>query len=143
MNIKPTMELLEQIIAIYSCDSTIPEILQVTLPAYITASYITNNIEETNKWISLKRFSKLNTCHKPKQPSFESKNKYVLLNCNNEQPDADFKRNVQPVQVEHKQEAPILSILQLSILQLRIEIIKRHVAKKLLVTLTTNLEIKL
>ena len=56
MNIKPTIELLEQIIAIYSCDSTIPEILQVTLPAYITASYITNNIEETNKWISLKRF---------------------------------------------------------------------------------------
>ena len=88
-----------------------------------------------------KKVSKLNTCHKPKQPSFESKNKYVLLNCNNEQPDADFKRNVQPVQVEHKQEAPILSILQLQ--SLRIEIIKRHVAKKLLVTLTTNLEIKL
>ena len=33
MNIKPTTELLEQIIEIYSCDSTIPDILQVTLPA--------------------------------------------------------------------------------------------------------------
>ena len=91
MNMKPATELLEQIIAIYFCDSAIPEILQVTLPAYITASYITNNIEETNKWISSKRFSKLNTSHKPKQPSFQSKNKYdVLLNCNNEQPDVEF-----------------------------------------------------
>ena len=117
MNIKPTIELLEQIIAIYSCDSTIPEILQVTLPAYITASYITSNIEGTNKWISPRKFFKLKTCHKPKQPSFESKNKYVLLNCNNEQPDEDFKKNVQPVQVEHKQEAPILSDITTTIIK--------------------------
>ena len=32
-NIKPRTELLEQITVIYSCDSTIPEILQVILPA--------------------------------------------------------------------------------------------------------------
>ena len=37
-NIKPTTELLEQITAIYSCDSTIPEILQVTLPAHQNGS---------------------------------------------------------------------------------------------------------
>ena len=35
MNIKPTTELLEQIIAIYSCDSTIPEILHVIHYIYI------------------------------------------------------------------------------------------------------------
>ena len=33
LNTKPATELLEQITAIYSCDPTIPEILQVTLPA--------------------------------------------------------------------------------------------------------------
>ena len=33
----------------------------------------------------------------------------VFLNCNNEQPDVDFKKSVQTVQAEHKQEAPILS----------------------------------
>ena len=32
-----------------------------------------------------------------------------MLIINNEQPDADFKKNVQSVQVEHKQEAPIVS----------------------------------
>ena len=43
---------------------------------------ITNNIEDTNKWISSKKFSKLDTCRKPKQPFFKSKNKYdVLLKC--------------------------------------------------------------
>ena len=40
MNIKPTTELLEQIIAIYSCDSTIPEILHVYIYIYI---YIYNS----------------------------------------------------------------------------------------------------
>ena len=169
LNIKPTTEPLEQITAIYSCDSTIPEILQVALPAcqngnvdcgLFAIAYatdlaignnpaeimydqcemrnhllnclqsnkikpfprfnrtsseeqlidITNNIEDTNKWISPKKFSKLDTCHKPKQSSFKSKNSYdVLLNCNNEQPDIDFKKSVQSVQAEHQQEAPILS----------------------------------
>ena len=33
LNTKPATELLEQITAVYSSDSTIPEILQVTLPA--------------------------------------------------------------------------------------------------------------
>ena len=58
-----------------------------------------------------------------------------MLNCNNEQPDVDFKKNVESVQVEHEQEAPIQS--------LRIETITRHVTRKLLVTLTTDLDIKL
>ena len=117
-NIKPTTALLEQITAIYSCDSTIPEFLQVTLPAHQNGSAdcglfatayatdlaignnpaeiiydqcemanhplhclqsnkiklflrfnrtrgkeqftdITNNIEDINKWISPKKFSKL------------------------------------------------------------------------------------
>ena len=81
---------------------------------------ITNKIEDTNKWVSTKKFSKLNTCHQPKQPSFESKRKYdVLLNCNNEQPDVDFKKNVQPVQVEHKLEAPILSDITTTIIRNR------------------------
>ena len=47
---------------------------------------ITNNTEDTNKWISPKKFFKLNKRRKPKQPSFVSKNKYdISLNCNNEQ----------------------------------------------------------
>ena len=40
-----------------------------------------------------------------------------MLNCNNEQPDEDFKKNVQPVQVEHKQEAPILSDITTTIIK--------------------------
>ena len=78
---------------------------------------------------------------KLKQPSFDSKNKYDVLNCNNEQPDIDFKKNVQSVQVEHKQEAPIVSDIITTVI--KIETITRHTIRKLLVTLTTNLEIKL
>ena len=38
LNTKPMTELLEQITGIHSCDSTIPEILQVNLPAYQNGS---------------------------------------------------------------------------------------------------------
>ena len=38
LNTKPTTELFEQITAIYSCYSAIPEILEVTLPAHQNGS---------------------------------------------------------------------------------------------------------
>ena len=42
-----------------------------------------------------------------------------MLYCNNEQPDVDFKKSVQSVQVEHKQEALILSDITTTIIKNR------------------------
>ena len=77
---------------------------------------ITNNIEDTNKWIS--QFFSNETCHKPKQPSFMSNNKYDnLLNYNNEQSVVDLRKNVRLVQEEQKQEASIVSDITTTIIK--------------------------
>lgn len=81
---------------------------------------ITNSIEHTNKWISPEKFSILNKCHKPKQSSFVSKNKYdTVLNCNNEQTDVDLRKNVKSVQEEQKQECSAVSDITRTIIKNR------------------------
>ena len=42
-----------------------------------------------------------------------------MLNCNNKQPDVELKKNAQPVQVEHKLEAPVLSDITTTIIKTR------------------------
>lgn len=64
----------------------------------------------------------------------------ILLNCNKEQSDLNFRNNIRSVLDKEKQEGSIVSDITTTIKNRNNE---RHITRTLLVTLTTELDIKL
>lgn len=64
----------------------------------------------------------------------------ILLNCNKEQSDLNFRNNIRSVLDKEKQEGSIVSDITTTIKNRNNE---RHLTRTLLVTLTTELDIKL